>query len=53
MRHSFVSVDAVDVIAQRRSATAWLLRKLSRWILPEKNSLGQALRDGNLRWTKW
>jgi hypothetical protein len=53
MRHSFVSVDAVDVIAQRRSATAWLLRKLSRWILPEKNFLGQALRDGNLRWTKW
>jgi hypothetical protein len=53
MRHSFVSVDAVDVIAQRQSATAWLLRKLSRWILPEKNFLGQVLRDGNLRWTKW
>ena len=51
MRHSFTNVDAVDVIVQRRSVNAWLLRRLSRWIFPEKNFLGQTLRDKNVRWT--
>jgi len=53
MRHSFARVDAVDVIVQRRSVAAWLLRRLSRWIFPAKNFLGQALRDKGLRWTPW
>jgi hypothetical protein len=53
MRHSFVSADAVDVLVQQRSASAWLLRKLSRWIFPGKNFLGQALRDKTLLWTPW
>ena len=53
MRHSFVCRDAVDVIVQRRSVNAWLLRLLSRWIFPEKNFLGQALRDKDMRWTNW
>jgi hypothetical protein len=53
MRHSFVFADAVDVMVQQRSATAWLLRKLSRWLLPGKNFLGQALRDKSLSWTPW
>lgn len=50
MRHSFVSVDAMDVVAVRRSPVAWMLRRMARWILPEKNFLGHALRDENLRW---
>jgi hypothetical protein len=53
MRHSFACVDAVDVVVQRRSIAAWLLRRLSRWIFPAKNFLGQALRDRSLRWTPW
>jgi hypothetical protein len=53
MRHSFVCADALDVIVQRRSASAWLLRRLSGHIFPEKNSLGQALRDETLHWTDW
>ena len=53
MRHSFACVNVVDVIVQRRSANAWLLRRLARWIFPENNFLGQALRDKTLRWTKW
>jgi len=52
MRHSFVPVDVVDVIVERRSMAAWLLRKFSRWIFPEKNFLGQALRDRQLDWTE-
>lgn len=53
MRHSFACVDAVDVVVLRRSVTAWLLRRLSRWTFPAKNFLGQALRDESLRWTPW
>jgi hypothetical protein len=53
MRHSFACVDAVDVVVQRRSVAAWLLRRLSRWIFPAKNFLGQALRDTTLHWTPW
>jgi len=52
MRHSFVCADALDVIVQRLSASAWL-RRLSGHIFPEKNSLGQALRDETLHWTDW
>ena len=50
MRHSFVCSDAVDVIAQRRSLNALLLRQLSRWIFPQTNFLGHTLRDKELRW---
>ena len=53
MRHSFACVDAVDVVVLRRSVAAWLLRRLSRWIFPAKNFLGQALRDKSLHWTPW
>jgi hypothetical protein len=52
MRHSFVCVDAVDVIALRRSASGWLLRRLAWWLFPEKNFLGQALRDRQLHWSQ-
>jgi hypothetical protein len=53
MRHSFVCSNATDVIVQRQSARAWLLRRLARWIFPKKSFLGQALRDKSLRWTAW
>lgn len=53
MRHSFTRVSVVDMIVQRKSASAWLLRKFSRWIFPEKNFLGHTLRDEHLRWTDW
>ena len=53
MRHSFTCVDVVDVIVQRRSAKAWLLRRLARWIFPATNFLAQTWRDKNLRWTNW
>lgn len=49
MRHSFACREAVDLIVQRRTMSAWLLQ----WMLPEKNFLGQALRDQTLRWTNW
>jgi hypothetical protein len=52
MRHSFVSVDAVDVIALRRSSRAWMLRRFARWIFPETNFLGLALRDPQLPWAR-
>jgi hypothetical protein len=50
MRHSFESVEAVDLIALRLSKRAWMLRRLARWVFPEKNFLGQALRDKELCW---
>lgn len=53
MRHSLACVDAVDVIVQRRTLSAWLLRRLSQWVFPTENVLGQALRDTGLRWTPW
>jgi hypothetical protein len=53
MRHSLKSVSVVDMIVQRKSPSAWLLRKFSRWIFPEKNFLGHTLRDDHLRWTDW
>ncbi len=52
MRHSFVSIDAVDMIALRRSRLGWLLRKFARWVFPQKNFLGQALRDPQLPWAQ-
>lgn len=52
MRHSFVCVDAVDVIALRRSTSGWLLRRLARWLFPEENFLSQALRDDQLSWSQ-
>jgi hypothetical protein len=51
MRHSFVCADVADVIALRRSKKAWMLRRLARWVFPEKNFLGQALRDEQLHWS--
>jgi hypothetical protein len=53
MRHSFVCVDAVDVIALRHSPDGWLLRMLARWLFPPGNFLSQALRDKQLRWGRW
>jgi hypothetical protein len=50
LRHSFVCSDAVDLIAQRRSLNALLLRRFSRWIFPQTNFLGHTLRDQDLRW---
>jgi hypothetical protein len=52
MRHSFVCVDAVDMIALRRSRRAWLLQTIAHWVLPENNFLGQALRDPQLPWAQ-
>jgi hypothetical protein len=52
MRHSFAAVEVVDVIAERRSMSAWLLRRFARWIFPERNFLGQALREERSRWTE-
>jgi hypothetical protein len=52
MRHSFACMDVADVIALQESTTARMLRGAARWVFPEKNFLGQALRDPELRWTK-
>jgi len=52
MRHSFACMDVADVIAVQESAAAWMLRRAARWVFPEKNFLGQALRDPELCWTK-
>jgi len=45
-------MDVADVIAVQESAAAWMLRRAARWVFPEKNFLGQALRDPELCWTK-
>jgi hypothetical protein len=52
MRHSFACTDAVDVIVHQRSAGAWLLRRFARWVFPQNNFLGQALRDKSLLWSE-
>jgi len=52
MRHFFVSEDAVDVVALRRSPGGWLLHKFARWLFPESNFLRDALLDGSLRWAE-
>jgi hypothetical protein len=46
MRFAFTEEQTTDLLAVRRlSVRAWLLRKFSRWVFPEKNFLGAALRD--------
>jgi hypothetical protein len=54
MRHSFVASNAVDIVVVRvGSPVAWMLSRISRWVLPAKNFLGAALRDPELNWTGW
>ncbi|HEY4380965.1 MAG TPA: hypothetical protein VGN01_11505 [Acidobacteriaceae bacterium] len=53
LRHSFTSTEVVDVVVQRRSLDAWMLRRFSRWMFPSKNFLGQTLRDKQLQWIDW
>ena len=50
IRHSFACVKASDVIVQRRSPKAWLLRQFSQWIFPETNFLRHTWRDQSLQW---
>jgi hypothetical protein len=50
MRHSFASTPVADVLVERRSAKAWMLRHFSGWIFPRKNFLGQTWRDPSLDW---
>ena len=46
MRFAFTNAMTADILAVRRmSARAWLLKKFSRWIFPEKNFLAAALRE--------
>lgn len=46
MRFSFATAESTDLLAVRRlSARAWILANFSRWIFPEKNFLGAALRE--------
>jgi hypothetical protein len=52
MRHSLECVDAMDIVALRRSPIAWMLRRMARWVFPEQNFLGHALRDQHLRWSR-
>jgi hypothetical protein len=51
MRHSFLHVDAADVIAVRRSTAGLALRRFASWIFPEKNFLRSALEDEQLHWS--
>jgi hypothetical protein len=54
MRHSFVDSSVVDVVVTRQgSPFAWMLSRTSRWVFPEKNFLGAALRDPGLSWARW
>jgi hypothetical protein len=46
MRFAFTEEETTDLLAVRRfSVRAWLLKHLSRWVFPEKNFLGAALRE--------
>ncbi|HEV2620247.1 MAG TPA: hypothetical protein VGU23_09970, partial [Acidobacteriaceae bacterium] len=49
MRHSFTCVNAMDLVAVRRSLPGRMLRWMARGGQPE-NFLLQALRDEDLRW---
>lgn len=45
MRFGFTEEETTDLLAVRRlSVRAWILKTLSRWIFPQKNFLGAALR---------
>jgi hypothetical protein len=51
MRNALGSSRITDIVAvRRRSARAWLLGRLSRWIFPETNLLHTALRDEGMIW---
>jgi hypothetical protein len=46
MRFAFSCAETTDILAVRRWSTrAWLLRRFSRWIFPEKNFLAATLRE--------
>lgn len=46
MRFSFANAETTDLLVVKRwSPRVWVLRKFSRWIFPEKNFLGAALRE--------
>lgn len=53
MRSSFLTDRVVDLIAMRSSVPALLLRRYVRSILPEKNSLAEALTAPGLEWHRW
>jgi hypothetical protein len=46
MRFSFRCAATTDILAIRRQSTrAWVLRRFSKWIFPQKNFLASALRE--------
>lgn len=53
MRSCFLTDRVVDLIAMRSSVPALLLRRYVRSILPEKNSLVEALTAPGLEWRRW
>jgi hypothetical protein len=52
MRHSLAGSEVLDILAVRRSALAWLLQRLARWVFPRTNFLGQVLQDKSLLWMR-
>ncbi len=50
MRHAFLSEEAMDIVVLNRSLSVFLLRRLARWLHPEKNFLLQTLLSPAVKW---
>jgi hypothetical protein len=50
MRHSFLSEEAMDIVVMNRSLSVFLLRKIARWLRPEKHFLLQTLMSPAVKW---
>lgn len=47
---SLKPAETLDILVVRRGLRGYLLRHLSRWILPRSNFLGRVLEDDSLSW---
>ena len=50
MRHAFLSEEAMDIVVLNRSLSVFLLRRMARWLHPEKNFLLQTLMSPAVKW---
>ena len=53
LQNSFVSERIADVTLYRGSLRGWLIRRLAKWLFPERIQLAQVLRDQTMVWRTW
>jgi hypothetical protein len=51
--HSFRQEKIGELTVKRRSWRVWLMERFAERVLPEKNYLGQTLKDAGLEWRGW